>query len=44
MEPYICEYLQMDERGYMKKNIVVIGLPRSGALQSKLVVAGVRSV
>lgn len=38
MEPYICEYLQMDERRYMKKNIVVIALQRSGTLQSELVV------
>lgn len=43
MEPYICECLQTDERRYMKKNIVVIGLQRSDTLQSELVVEEVRS-
>lgn len=43
MEPYICEYLKMDERRYMKKNVVVIGLQRSGTLQSEFVVKEVRS-
>lgn len=44
MEPYICEYLQMDERKYMKKNIVVIALQRSGTMQSELVVKSVSSI
>ena len=37
MEPYICEYLQMDERRCTKKNIVIIALQRSGALQRMVV-------